>query len=247
MSSIKQRLDLILQTRFPQFSRQQIQGLIMQGKVLVEGEVVTKSGFSIKEESVIELLQDELPFVSRGGLKLEKAFTLGWLDAAGKICADVGASTGGFTDCLLQHGAKTIYAIDVGYGQLDQKLRNNPDVVVMEKTNARNVVELLEKIDIVTIDASFISLRLLFPVLRNWLQPDGVVVALFKPQFEAGKELAAKNKGVIKKETDRLRLLDEFKHWLGENNFTLVNEAESPIRGPKGNVEYLLLVQCGEQ
>lgn len=239
----KQRLDILLQQKNPHFSRRKIQSYILQAKVLVNGEIVEKPGFLVNVEATIELQKDAREFVSRGGSKLQKAFDLNWITAQRKICADIGASTGGFTDCLLQHGTQRVYAIDVGYGQLAQKLRNDPRVVVMEKTNVRYVEKLPKLIDVIVIDVSFISLRLVLPVVRNWLKKSGAIIALFKPQFEAGKILASKTKGVIKNSTERETILNDFKQWLTSNTFTIEKQTESPIKGQKGNVEYLLLIK----
>lgn len=241
----KIRLDLRVGQLFPNLSRQKIQSYILQGKVLVNCQKVIKPGFLIDPLLKIELKQSKNIFVSRGGLKLQHVFALGWLSASGLTCADVGVATGGFTDCLLQYGAKKIYAIDVGYGQLAQNLRQNTKVVVMEKTNARTINSLPEKIDLVTIDVSFISLRIILPVVINWLKSNGKIIALFKPQFEAGRELASKGKGVIRKPEDRLKILGDFKKWFEKNckSLSIKNITESPIKGPKGNVEFLLLIK----
>lgn len=234
------RLDALAQQHYPHLSRQQVQGYIVRGDVLVDGIPVTKAGFAVPVGADIVLRGESLPFVSRGGLKLVYAFEMEWLKVEGCCCADVGASTGGFTDCLLQQGALRVHAIDVGHGQLHDKIRHDPRVVVYEKTNVRSVAHLPEPISVVVVDVSFISLRTVLPVVKNWLATDGSIVALFKPQFEAGKKLAHHYRGVISDESVRQQLLDDFFAWLPTENLVLLNMATSPITGPKGNVEYLM-------
>jgi 23S rRNA (cytidine1920-2'-O)/16S rRNA (cytidine1409-2'-O)-methyltransferase len=236
----KIRLDVCMVEQGLSVSRSLAQKLIMAGQVRVNGELASKPSDFVAVDDKITI--DKGPrFVSRGGEKLEAALlAFGITDLHGWVCADLGASTGGFTDCMLQLGAQKVYAIDVGYGILDWKIRNDSRVVVMEKTNARFVEFLPEKINLVTIDASFISLKVLFPVIRNWLQPNGNVVALIKPQFEAGRKDAAKGSGVIRDILVHRRVLTEILEFVEKENFQIKGLIQSPITGPKGNVEFLV-------
>ncbi len=224
-------------------SRERAQRLIMAGEVLVNGQVAYKPGMPIAVDANIRIKQP-LPYVSRGGLKLAAALDRFPIPVEHTICADVGASTGGFTDCLLQRGAAKVYAIDVGYGQLDWKLRSDPRVVVMDRTNARYVVSLPEPIALAVVDASFISLRLILPAVLKWLEPDANLVVLVKPQFEAGREKVGKG-GVVRDRAvhaDVLRSLIQAAHELGCSPIDLIR---SPIEGPAGNVEFLLWLRPG--
>lgn len=237
----KERLDVLLVARGMAESRSLAQRLVMAGQVRVNGQVTSRVALRIDITS--ELSIDQPPrFVSRGGEKLEAAlYSFGFSDLQRITCADVGASTGGFSDCLLQHGAGKVYAIDVGYGELHWKLRNNPRVVVMERTNARLVQKLPEAIHLVTIDASFISLKILLPVVKNWLDPQlGKVIALVKPQFEAGRVDAAKGEGVIRDPEIHRRVLTEIIQSAQTNQFFIGGLIRSPLTGPKGNVEFLI-------
>ncbi len=245
----KQRLDLLLVERGLAESRAKAQALIMAGQVRVDGQTALKPAAAIPPEAVLAL--DSGPrFVSRGGEKLEAAFEAFHLDVAGRLCADVGASTGGFTDCLLQHGAARVYAIDVGKGLLDWKLRNDPRVVVMEETNARYVPSLPEPVEFITIDASFISLKIILPVIKNWFAPSPAspgpqAVALIKPQFEAGRRVTARGQGVIRDpEIHRQVLLDVLDFARGQG-WSLQGLVKSPLLGPKGNAEFLLWLGSG--
>ncbi len=237
----KIRLDTLVQSQNQHLSKSAVQSLIMQGMVTIEGKVVSKSGFFVDELSNIELKNNELPYVSRGGLKLQKVFDENLLDVTNAICADIGASTGGFTDCLLQHGAQKVYAIDVGHGQLAEKLRNDTRVVVMEKTHIQNVLTLPDRVNVITIDVSFISLRNVLPHAKSLLHPDGKIIALFKPQFEADKITVSKGKGVIRDLATRQRLIDEFSIWVHQF-FIVISHFPSPIFGPKGNLEELFML-----
>lgn len=220
-------------------SRNRAQRLVMAGEVRVEGEMVHKSSTQVEENARIEISQRP-PFVSRGGKKLAAAVENFRVAITGKICADVGASTGGFTDCLLQNGAEKVYAIDVGYGILHWKLRQDPRVVVMERTNARYLDTLPEPVSLVTIDASFISLALILPAVKGWFgDADGQTIALIKPQFEAGRKAAAVHAGVIKDEAVHQRVLEETLTQALDLGFHPVGLIASPIKGPKGNVEFL--------
>jgi len=241
----KERLDLLLVERGLCPSRSLAQKLIMAGSVRVDGEARYKPSEMIGPDAVVTL--DAGPrFVSRGGEKLQAALDAFKPQVAGKICADVGASTGGFTDCLLQAGAVRVYAIDVGYGQIALKLRNDERVVLLERTNARFVEKLPEPIDLAVIDASFISLRILLPVAKDWFGPrGGVVIALVKPQFEAGQKTAGRGRGVILDETVHQEVVKgilEFGAGLGLNPTGLIY---SPLTGPKGNHEFLVQLETG--
>ena len=234
----KIRLDVLLVERGLADSRAKAQALIMAGQVRVNDQVTLKPATSVQPEATLTV--DSGPrYVSRGGEKLEGALTEFAIDVTGMTCADVGSSTGGFTDCLLQHGAVKVYAIDVGKGILHWKLRNDPRVVVMEETNARFVESLPEPVDLVTIDASFISLKVLLPVIRKWKMVSGVI-ALIKPQFEAGKKEVSRGDGVIRDpEIHRQVLLDVLTYAKAEG-FGLKGLVRSSLLGPKGNTEFLL-------
>ncbi len=241
--SKKMRVDLLLVERGLAESRSQAQRLVMAGQVRADGQVVPKPGVKVSTDAQLALEPGER-FLSRGGVKLQAAFEAFDLDVHGRVCADVGASTGGFTDCLLQHGAKRVYAIDVGKGILHWKLRNDPRVVVMEGTNARYVEALPEAVGFVTIDAAFISLKVLLPVVRGW---DGIgeVVALIKPQFEAGRREAARSKGVIRDPEIQRGVLLDVLAYAQEQGFAVKGLVRSPLLGPKGNVEFLAWLGVG--
>jgi 23S rRNA (cytidine1920-2'-O)/16S rRNA (cytidine1409-2'-O)-methyltransferase len=237
----KIRLDVLLAQRELAESRNLAQKLIMAGEVRVAGQVVTDPGRKVAADA--ELAVDKGPrFVSRGGEKLEPAMAaFGLDDLSGRVCADVGASTGGFTDCMLQHGALKVYAIDVGYGILHWKLRSDPRVVVMERTNARGVESLPEHPALVTVDASFISLRILLPVIRGWFgEQPGEVVALIKPQFEAGKEAVDRGEGVIHDPQVHRQVLEDVLVFALEQKFAVRGLVKSSLKGPKGNTEFLV-------
>ena len=237
----KVRLDLLMTERGLVESRSQAQKLVMAGQVRVNGQLVTKP--AVRFDADVDVVVDLGPrFVSRGGEKLEAALLAFGLDAlGGRTCVDVGASTGGFTDCLLQHGAGRVYAVDVGYGILHWKLRNDPRVVIMERTNARFVESFPEPIELVTIDASFISLRILLPPVQKWFgERSGEVVALIKPQFEAGRQEVSRGDGVIQDPAVHRQVLEDvlsFTHQLG---FGIRGLIRSPLKGPKGNIEFLM-------
>ncbi|MCL5428717.1 MAG: TlyA family RNA methyltransferase [Chloroflexi bacterium] len=234
----KVRADILLVERGLAESRAQAQRLVMAGQVRADGQVVDKPSSMLAGEERLEVEKGPR-YVSRGGEKLEAALEQFKIDVAGKVCADVGASTGGFTDCLLQHGASKVYAIDVGKGQLDWKLRQDARVVVMEETNARHVDRLPESVDLVTVDASFISLKTLLPAMKGWLTKDGQLIALIKPQFEAGKAEVGKGKGVIRDEQIHRRVLEEIFGFVEKQGFRVLGVMRSPLLGPKGNVEFL--------
>ncbi len=246
--SNKTRLDVLLTERGLLDSRQKAQATIMSGIVFVNGQRVDKVGTAVANDAQIEIRGATLQYVSRGGLKLEKAMQTFPLTLEGKICADIGASTGGFTDCMLQNGAKKVYAVDVGYGQLDWKLRNDPRVVCMERTNARYLTheQIPEELDFASIDVSFISLKLIFPALYGLLREGGEIACLIKPQFEAGREKVGK-KGVVRDPTVHLEVLEHFLIHAKENNFTVLGITYSPIRGPEGNIEYLGFLRKSEE
>ncbi len=224
-------------------SREKAKRTIMAGLVRVNGRLEDKPGQSFDIESEIEVIGKECPYVSRGGLKLQKAIEDWGVDCTNAYCIDMGASTGGFTDCMLQHGATKVYAIDVGYGQLDYKLRTDERVVNMEKTNIRYLdVELIEEpIDLISIDVSFISLKHMFPVASKVLADDGIILSLVKPQFEAGKEQVGKG-GIVRDTKVHEEVLRNVISYAGENGLYPSKLTFSPIRGTKGNIEYLLLL-----
>jgi 23S rRNA (cytidine1920-2'-O)/16S rRNA (cytidine1409-2'-O)-methyltransferase len=224
-------------------SRRKAQAIIMSGVVFVNNQKADKPGTMIKETDVVEVRGKELKYVSRGGLKLEKAINEYGIDLADTVCMDIGASTGGFTDCMLQNGARKVYAVDVGYGQLAWKLRNDERVVNMEKTNIRNVtLDMLdEKIDFFSVDVSFISLKHIFPVAFRVSSDTVKGVCLVKPQFEAGKEKVGK-KGVVRDPAVRQEVIENVIGYANENGFYVNKLTFSPIKGPEGNVEFLILV-----
>ena len=236
----KQRLDLLMTERGLCDSRSRAQALIMSGAVFVDGQKCDKAGTPVADDAAVEVRGETCPFVSRGGLKLEKALREFGVDPTGYVCSDSGASTGGFTDCLLQKGAKKVFAIDVGYGQLAWALRTDPRVVCMERTNIRYVTpeDLGEPLDLSVVDVSFISLRLVLPAVQKLLKPTGQVVCLIKPQFEAGKDKVGK-KGVVREKSTHVEVLEQFLGLADELGFTVRNLTFSPVKGPEGNIEFL--------
>ena len=236
---LKKRLDLLLVEKGLAESRAKAQALILAGQVRVAGQVVDRAGANFPDD--VHVVVDRGPrFVSRGGEKLEAALEAFPVDVQGRLCADVGASTGGFTDCLLQHGATRVYAIDVGKGILHWKLRNDPRIVVMEETNARYVEGFPEPVSLVTVDASFISLRVLLPVIKRWLSAgEADVIVLVKPQFEAGRRIMAKNDGVVRDPEIHRQVLLDVLTFAQEAGFSVSGLIRSPLIGPKGNVEFL--------
>lgn len=238
---MKKRLDLLMMERALAPSREKAKAYIMSGDVYVDGQKEDKAGTMFPETVKIEVRGNTLPYVSRGGLKLEKAMNHFGVALDGKVCMDVGASTGGFTDCMLQNGAVKVYSIDVGYGQLDWKLRNDPRVVCMEKTNIRYVVpdDIQEAADFSSIDVSFISLtKILLPV-RELLTGTGEIVCLIKPQFEAGREKVGK-KGVVRDPAVHLEVIEKVMEYAMSISLEPAHLSFSPIKGPEGNIEYLL-------
>ena len=237
----KKRLDVLLVERGFAETRTKAQAIIMSGLVYVSGQKADKPGMSFEETSEIEVRGATCPYVSRGGLKLEKALRDFGVDPKGFVCSDSGASTGGFTDCLLQQGASKVFAIDVGYGQLDWKIRSDPRVVVMERTNVRYVTpeQLGEPLDLSVVDVSFISLRIVLPVIKTFLKENsGQVLCLIKPQFEAGKEKVGK-KGVVRDPAVHQEVLDDFVSLAKEIGFKILGLTFSPVKGPEGNIEFL--------
>jgi 23S rRNA (cytidine1920-2'-O)/16S rRNA (cytidine1409-2'-O)-methyltransferase len=241
---VKKRLDQLVLERGLAPTREKARALVMAGAVLVNGQVADKPGSAVDESSSLEVLSGPR-YVSRGGLKLEKALREFGLDVAGKVAIDVGASTGGFTDCLLQHGAARVYAVDVGYGQLDWKLRSDPRVVVMERANARYLAELPERPELATMDLSFISIRLVVPAVAGLLREEAAIVSLVKPQFEAGRGQVGKG-GVVRDAAVHRSVLSDLVEWGDAEGYGVRDLTISPIRGPAGNVEFLALVVPGE-
>ncbi|HIC88998.1 MAG TPA: TlyA family RNA methyltransferase [Anaerolineae bacterium] len=241
----KRRLDLLLVERGLAESRTQAQRLIMAGQVLVDKQVADKPGHTVPTTVDIHIRQ-QLPYVSRGGLKLAAALDAFGVQVKGTVCADIGASTGGFTDCLLQRGATRVYAVDVGYGQLAWKLRQNPQVVLLERTNARYLTRLPNgsRVDLITVDVSFISLKLVLPAVVRFLAPGGQIIALIKPQFEAGREAVGKG-GVVRDPMVHRAVLTNILEWALQQQLGPVGLIRSPITGPAGNVEFLLHLKPG--
>jgi len=242
---MKQRLDQLVYQRGFAASREKARAMIMAGEVQVNGQVMDKPGTQVDSQAEVSV-QSKPRFVSRGGDKLAWALETFQLDVSGHICADVGASTGGFTDCLLQYGAARVYALDVGYGQIAFTLRRDSRVVVMERTNARYVDHLPEPVSLVVVDASFISLKLLLPVIKGWLTPEATVIALIKPQFEAGKQDVGKG-GVVKDSRVHARVLEEILAFAREQGFAIRGLTTSPLKGPAGNTEFLAWFGWGDQ
>lgn len=242
--SDKIRLDIAVTQRGLAESREKAKALIMAGQVYLNGQKELKAGATVKPDDEIEVRGSRNPFVSRGGLKLQKAAEKFDIDLADCICMDIGASTGGFTDCMLTHGAKKVYSIDVGYGQLAWKLRTDERVVNMERTNFRYVThkQIPEDIDFASVDVSFISLKIILPVLRELLKGDGQAVCLIKPQFEAGREKIGK-KGVVRDPQVHIEVIENIVAFALENGFDVKNLDFSPIKGPEGNIEYLMHIQ----
>ena len=238
---IRKRLDVLLVERLYAETRTKAQAIIMSGNVYVNDQKADKPGTSFEETVEIEVRGAVCPYVSRGGLKLEKALRDFGVKPDGFVCSDSGASTGGFTDCLLQQGAKKVFAIDVGYGQLDWKIRSDERVVVMERTNIRYVTpeDLGEPLDLSVIDVSFIGLEIVLPTIKNLLKPEsGQVLCLIKPQFEAGKENVGK-KGVVRDPKIHKMVLDNFVSLVHGLGFTILGLTFSPVKGPEGNIEFL--------
>jgi len=247
LNSKKKRLDLLLVDRGLAPSRQRARALIMASKILVNRLPAVKAGMLISADDTIELKGGDIPYVSRGGLKLEGALKDLSLRIPGCICLDVGASTGGFTDCLLQNGAARVYAVDVGYGQMAWKLRQDPRVVVIERTNIRHMPfeTIPEAVDIATIDVSFISLKIVVPKVMAFLKTAGFILALIKPQFEVGKDQVGKG-GVVRDPKLHDQVIADLSAFFAANGLACLNVIPSSILGPKGNREFFILLQLGE-
>jgi len=238
---MRERLDKVIKERGLIRSRSRAQRMIAAGRITVDGKIVLRPGHPIDPEAQIEIVSRE-PYVSRGGEKLEAALDQFRIDPKGRICLDIGCSTGGFTDCLLQHGAERVHSVDVGHDQLDMRLRNHPRVIVHEGINARYLVpqDIGESVDLVTIDVSFISLKLVLPPLADILVPNGEIIALVKPQFEVGKDRLPSD-GVVKNTADRDAVLTDIRAFIeAETPWNVIADMISPIRGEKGNVEFLI-------
>ena len=229
-------------------SREKAKALIMAGQIYVNGMKAIKPGMTVNSSDKIELRGNTLPYVSRGGLKLEKAMEVFPITLKDKVCMDIGASTGGFTDCMLQNGAVKVYSIDVGYGQLAWKLRSDSRVVNLERTNFRYVTneQIPESIDFASIDVSFISLKLIFPALMPLLKTDGECVCLVKPQFEAGKDKVGK-KGVVRERATHVEVIENVIGYASDSGFSVLNLDFSPVKGPEGNIEYLLYIKKADE
>lgn len=239
----KTRLDIAVFEQGYAPSREKAKAIIMAGQVYVNNQKQDKPGFEIKDSDDLEVRGNTLKYVSRGGLKLEKAMQVFPVNLSGKICMDVGASTGGFTDCMLMNGASKVYSIDVGYGQLAWKLRCDERVVNLERTNFRYVDEKLisDKIDYASVDVSFISLKLIFPNLHKLLKPDSLAVCLIKPQFEAGRDKVGK-KGVVRDPAVHIEVIENVINYALQDGFSVLGLDFSPVKGPEGNIEYLMLI-----
>ena len=241
---MKTRLDVYLTEQGLAETRQKAQAYIMAGDVYINGQKADKAGDTVKEGDAVELRGAKLPYVSRGGLKLEKAMAVFPISLKDKICMDVGASTGGFTDCMLQNGAQKVYAVDVGYGQLAWKLRSDERVVNLERQNIRYLTgeQVPDELDFVSVDVSFISLSHVLPVIWRFLAPGGRAVCLIKPQFEAGREKVGK-KGVVREKSVHLEVIEMVIAYAVSIGFEVLNLEYSPIKGPEGNIEYLLYLK----
>ena len=244
--TVKERLDVALVSRGLAETREKAKAIIMAGIVYVNNQKSDKAGATVKADDIIEVRGETLKYVSRGGLKLEKAVKSFNILLEDTVCADIGASTGGFTDCMLQNGAKRVYSIDVGYGQLAWKLRSDDRVVNLERTNFRYVTreQVPDELDFASVDVSFISLSHILPVMYTLLRDGGRSVCLIKPQFEAGKENVGK-KGVVRDKSVHIAVIDKIIDLVNTNNFTLLGLDFSPIKGPEGNIEYLCYIQKG--
>ena len=241
---MKKRIDVLLFERGLAPSREKARTLIMAGSVYVNNQKFDKPGDTVSDDAEIEVRGSTLKYVSRGGLKLEKAMQLFPIDLNGKICMDIGASTGGFTDCMLQNGAQKVYSVDVGYGQLAWQLRQDPRVVNLERTNARYLTreQVPEEIDFFSVDVSFISLRIILPAVRPLLRDGGQAVCLIKPQFEAGREKVGK-KGVVRDRAVHEEVVETICRFAVENGYSVLGLMFSPVKGPEGNIEYLVYLE----
>ena len=243
----KERIDIVLVEKGLAPSRERAKALIMEGIVFVNNQKCDKAGTFVKPDDTVEVRGKTLKYVSRGGLKLEKAISNFNIDLNNCICADIGASTGGFTDCMLQNGAVKVYSVDVGYGQLAWTLRNDERVINLENTNFRNVTskQIPDPLDFASVDVSFISLSLILPVLNPLLKDYAKAVCLIKPQFEAGRENVGKN-GVVREKSVHISVIEKIIDIVLKNGFSVLNLDFSPIKGPKGNIEYLCCIEKNE-
>ncbi len=241
---MKKRLDILVTENGLAESREKAKALIMAGQVYVDNQKADKPGDTFSEDAHVEIRGKGLQYVSRGGLKLEKAMKEFGLTLTDKICMDVGASTGGFTDCMLQNGARKVYSVDVGYGQLAWSLRTDARVVNLERTNARYLTreQIPEEIDFFSVDVSFISLSLILPAVRPLLAEHGQAVCLIKPQFEAGREKVGK-KGVVRDQSVHREVIEKIRNFSLENGFSVLGLTYSPVKGPEGNIEYLIYLE----
>jgi 23S rRNA (cytidine1920-2'-O)/16S rRNA (cytidine1409-2'-O)-methyltransferase len=241
-------LDKLLVDRGLAPTRERAQSLVLAAKVVVNGRLLTKAGQQVPADSEIRIIEEAIPYVSRGGLKLEHAIQTFSVEVSGRIAMDVGASTGGFTDCLLSFGARKVYAVDVGYGQLALKIRNDPRVIALERQNIRYLpAELVpDRIQIASIDTSFISLKLVIPAVQHFLAAEAVLIALIKPQFEAGRELVSKGRGVIRDARTHGEVCDGLAEFTAGLGFEVAGITASPILGPKGNREFLMVARASK-
>ena len=244
----KKRLDCLLFDRGLAESREKAKAMIMMGNIYVDNQKSDKPGTMLPTDTKVEIRGETMPYVSRGGLKLEKAMSVFPIQLKDKITMDIGASTGGFTDCMLQNGAKKVYSVDVGYGQLAWKLRTDPRVVNLERTNIRYITreQVPDDVDFFSVDVSFISLCLVLPVARNFMTEDARAVCLIKPQFEAGREKVGK-KGVVRDKAVHIEVIEKIVNFVLEQGFSVLGLTFSPVKGPEGNIEYLIYLQKSEQ
>lgn len=244
----KKRLDCLLFDRGLAESREKAKAMIMMGNIYVDNQKSDKPGTMLPIDTKIEIRGETMPYVSRGGLKLEKAMSVFPIQLKDKITMDIGASTGGFTDCMLQNGAKKVYSVDVGYGQLAWKLRTNPKVVNLERTNIRYITreQVPDDVDFFSVDVSFISLCLVLPVARNLMTENAQAVCLIKPQFEAGRGKVGK-KGVVRDKTVHIEVIEKIVDFVLQHGFSVLGLTFSPVKGPEGNIEYLIYLQKAEQ
>jgi 23S rRNA (cytidine1920-2'-O)/16S rRNA (cytidine1409-2'-O)-methyltransferase len=244
----KKRLDCLIYEQGLAESREKAKIAVMMGNVYVDGQKQDKPGTMLPQSAKIEVRGETLKYVSRGGLKLEKALQVFPIDLNGKVTMDIGASTGGFTDCMLQNGAARVYSIDVGYGQLAWKLRTDPRVVNLERTNVRYLAaeQVPEPVDFFSVDVAFISLKLVLPVARNFLRDGGEAVCLIKPQFEAGREKVGK-KGVVRDKAVHIEVIESITAFALSNGFSILGLTFSPVKGPEGNIEYLMYLKKSEE
>ena len=245
MPKTKKRLDLAVVEKGLAASRPRAKALIMAGKIRVNDQLADKPGSTVSPHDTIALKGEDLPYVSRGGLKLEKALSAFDIRVERRTCLDVGASTGGFTDCLLKHGAAKVYAVDVGYGQFAWELRNDPRVVLIERTNIRTLPmqAIPSPVDLAVIDVSFISLKIVVPAVLKFLKKGSIIVALIKPQFEVGKGQVGKG-GVVRDPEQHRFVLQDLTTYFGDLNLIIQPPISSPIKGPKGNIEFLMVMRC---